>query len=242
MTLHDKHESASLDQEIENWIKSLRRAGIRNDHTLDELGDHLQLLILQFMKAGHDLNSSVQMATQKIGSPESLFEEFSKNEGRVTLQLPLSARLTILASIPPMWFFLMSDMLENIVGRPTNGSTFWAPVELPLGFVVMILTSFMIIRRVEILRVVVLAMNFGLMFLYGVMFILMFLAGLQDQLQSIWKLDPVLFATSSSYFTFTTIFGILFAATVYVAYALTRPYLKTLFSKQSTEQRVRFKF
>jgi|GEM_PF-4919914 len=222
-------QQAELNASVKRWAKELQRAGIKNNASISELSDHYRSAILLHLDSGVDITTADSLTRKQLGSPEHLFQEFSKNAQSISTELPGDTRFSLLAFIPCLWFFLVSDVLENMLGRETNGSTIWMPVEPLLGILAMVAFSAMIINRVNSLRFLFTAINYGLMFLYGVMFLLMVISGIDGEPNAIWKLDSALFQTTGVYLAFTMTFGVLFAATIFVARALTRPYVAGLF-------------
>jgi hypothetical protein len=86
----------NLDNEISAWRKQMLFAGIQSPVPLDELESHLRDEITRLVENGADPQAAFEAATQKIGGPTMIKEEFSKIQPSrrkqfIPLLLPLFA-------------------------------------------------------------------------------------------------------------------------------------------------------
>ncbi|MDB6055004.1 MAG: hypothetical protein JWN25_2527 [Verrucomicrobiales bacterium] len=71
-----------LDGRIAGWRRELLKAGINSTATLDELESHLREEMENFEKAGRSEKEAFELAVSKMGSSETMRNEFIKLRGR----------------------------------------------------------------------------------------------------------------------------------------------------------------
>jgi hypothetical protein len=101
-----------LEQSIAEWRKQMRAAGIKDAAPLDELENHLREDMEREMKAGANEREAFTRAAARLGSAETLREEFAKVElsaGEQPVNRLLSAGLMVTYALLGMVWLLKTS-------------------------------------------------------------------------------------------------------------------------------------